>query len=160
MPAVLEPVVKNGAVLVRKLAETGTGQAKLDPCRKKLADVHRSEQGRVAGADEILKVLQGEDKSYAEEPAPEGTLAKAKTIIETGEWHGPSNVLEVPIEVTLLGDDEVAKWKASQPVVGPPKAPEQVAAQRENAPGVFNSPVDPAFAPPASTVGPLKTKAK
>lgn len=107
MPLAPEPKVTCGAVLVKKLAETGTGASKLAPCRKLLADVHRSEQGRIASAKEVFDVLYAND-------APEGTLLKARTIIETGEWHGPPSEIEVPIEVQLLGDGAVVEYKAAE----------------------------------------------
>lgn len=107
MPLAPEPKVTCGAVLVKKLADTGTGASKLAPCRTLLADVYRREQGRIASAKEVLDAL------YANE-APEGTLLKAKTIIETGEWNGPPNEIEVPIEVQLLGGDAVTEYKAAE----------------------------------------------
>lgn len=107
MPVAPEPKVKCGAVLVKMLADTGTGASKLAPCRKLLADVHRSEQGRIASAGEVLDALYAND-------APAGTILKAKTIIETGEWHGPPNEVEVPIEVQLLGGEAVTEYKAAE----------------------------------------------
>jgi len=98
-------VVTCGATLVKKLAETGTGANKLDPCRQKLRAIHLRDNGRIATAAEMVEVL-------LETGAPQGTLTKAQTIIKTGEWRGPANEIEVPIEVQLLGDDAVIEWKS------------------------------------------------
>lgn len=146
MPAVAEPVVKCGALLVRKLASTGTGESKLAPCRKLLADVHRAEQDRIASADEVLAVL-------VKSGAPEGTLIKARTIIAQGEWRGPADVAKVPIEVQLLGPGAVVEWEAEQKAALEPKKPE---GGRQNVPGVFGSPVDPSFVDPTPLAEPVR----
>ena len=146
MPAVAEKAITNGALLVKKLAATGTGEGKLAPLRKKLAEVHRSEQGRVATADEMVAVLH-------EIEAPAGTLLKAKTLIDTGVWHGPPNEVEVPIEVKLLGEEAVSEWQEERKHELPAGAVGFSATEPKdgNTPGVYASPVDPAF---RSEVGP------
>ncbi len=93
------PAILNGAELVRRLKEHGTGETKLAVARKVLADIHRTEH-RVASAAEVIDALTAA-------AAGEGTLLKARVLVETGTWSGPPKAEDVPIEDELLGPPPV-----------------------------------------------------
>lgn len=99
----------NGAELVRKLAESGTGTAKLDVARKVLADTDEQE-GRVATAEEVVTALESAGVS-------EGTLEKARSIIQTGKWDGVRVEKEKPVEERLLEQMALPEPQKPQPVV-------------------------------------------
>lgn len=88
-------VVTNGAELVRKLRETGTGESKLAIARKVLQDVFARDK-RHATAEEVLDALRG---SSDVTPA---TVAKAEMIAETGFWSPAAVEKQRPIEDVLL----------------------------------------------------------
>lgn len=102
------PGCTNGAELVKKLAATGTGEPKLAGARKFLAAVWGAER-RVATAAAVLAVLETGCYEVGAEtvtgaPAPEGTLAKAREIVRSGEWRGPVAEVAVPVEEQLLAE--------------------------------------------------------
>ena len=87
--------VTNGAELVKRLAASGTPDAKLAPARRLLADLHRAER-RVANAAEVLAALEdalGPDHM---------TVAKARQIADTGRWVRPAAAEVRSIEEELL----------------------------------------------------------
>jgi hypothetical protein len=102
--------ITNGAELVKRLKDHGTGETKLAVVRKLLADTHRIEN-RVAHADEVLAEL-------VKAGVGEGTLLKARTLAETGEWKGPPADLTLSIEDELLGA-RTPPAPAPPPVTGP-----------------------------------------
>lgn len=107
--------VENGAELVRRLAKTGTGEAKLAVARTVLADTWQHER-RVASGDEVILALESAG-------AGEGTLDKARQIRDTGEWAGPQDRTAVPVEDQLLAEaakPEPAPDKADPPPEPPP----------------------------------------
>lgn len=93
MLAVENPQV-NGAELLKRLAETGTGAAKLELPRQLLAFTHRK-YGKIATANEVLDALE-------KGGAPELTLAKAKEIAATGKYDPAAKAPETPVEELLL----------------------------------------------------------
>lgn len=89
--------VANGAELVRALAKSGTGEAKLALCRRVLADVYQREH-RTASAAEVVEALE------AAEWVGDVTLKKARELAglprsAAEAARGP----ELPIEERLLG---------------------------------------------------------
>jgi len=73
----------NGGELVKKLAESGTPPDALAPARRCLADTWAAAK-RVATAAEVLGAL-------ADAHGPDhGTVAKARSIAEAGEWQPPA----------------------------------------------------------------------
>lgn len=99
----------NGAELVRKLAESGTGEAKLDVARKTLVTINDQEQ-RLATAEEVLAAMESAGVS-------EGTLEKARSIIQTGKWDGVRVEKEKPVEERLLEQMALPEPQKPQPVV-------------------------------------------
>jgi hypothetical protein len=87
------PAITSGALLTKKLAETGTGEAKLAIARKCLIDAR--DAGRAATAAEVVAALELGG-------APDMTVLKAKALAETGEWHGPPADVNTPVEEELL----------------------------------------------------------
>lgn len=96
----------NGAELLKKLAETGTGKDKLALANNVLAFVYKK-FGRVATANEVLDALE-------QNGAPEFTLHKAKCIAETGGWTPAVADGEVPLYEQLLAGGPV-KLPAEEP---------------------------------------------
>ncbi len=93
--------ITNGAELVRKLRETHTPPANLEPARAALRATHE-EEGRVLSADEVIAALE------AHFGPDHGTVRKALRVAATGEWT-IDKPLEAPIEDRLLeGGDTVA----------------------------------------------------
>ncbi len=92
--------VTNGAELVKRLAATGTGKAKLDPAREYLTFVNRVEK-RIPTAEEVIEAME------EHEAWPEMTLTKARQIAETGKWEGPKEEAVVPVEDLLLAGGSV-----------------------------------------------------
>lgn len=90
----------SGAELVKKLAETGTGAAKLDVARGVLRA-----KGRNATATDVLAALD------ADPSVPELTRRKAELLAAGGRYE-PEKVAAVNIEDELLSDEEKALLKA------------------------------------------------
>ena len=91
---------RNGAELVKRLADSGTPAGKLEPARAALRSVWEGE-GRLAGCDEVVAALEAAG-------VPELTLAKARAFAETGEYTPAPSGAARPIEDELLdaaGDD-------------------------------------------------------
>lgn len=113
MPA----AITSGALLTKKLAESGTGEAKLALARKCLTDAR--DAGRTATAAEVVAALELGG-------APEMTVLKAKTLAETGEWHGPPADARTPVEEELLKAEGVEPTEVPAPVeptAADPEAP-------------------------------------
>lgn len=96
------PAITNGAELVRKLAETGTINDKIECARNCLKAV-RMEHGRVATAEEVIAAL------LARFGPTHLTCVKARALADTGEWKGPPKVEDVPVEEQLLAEAAAAK---------------------------------------------------
>jgi hypothetical protein len=92
------PAITSGALLTKKLAESGTGEAKLALARKCLTDAR--DAGRTATAAEVVAALELGG-------APEMTIMKAKALAETGEWHGPPEVSAPPVEEAMLAAEGI-----------------------------------------------------
>jgi hypothetical protein len=113
------PAITSGAMLTKKLAETGTGEAKLALARKCLIDAR--DAGRSATAAEVVAALELGG-------APEMTVLKAKTLAETGEWHGPPADVKTPVEEELLAAEGTEPPAAE---LGPDPAPAPKAAKKK-----------------------------
>ncbi len=85
----------NGAELLKKLAESGTGKGKLEAGNQVLAFVWKKYE-RVATANEVLDALETTG-------APELTLKKAKAIAETGVWNPAAEQPDLPLYEVLAG---------------------------------------------------------
>ena len=96
------PGITNGAELVRKLAELGTINDKIECARGCLKAV-KMLHGRVATADEVVEAL------LARFGPTHMTCVKARALAATGEWKGPTQPEDVPIEVQLLAEAKPAK---------------------------------------------------
>lgn len=70
------PAVTNGAELVRRLKESGTGASKLEPARKFLQSEYERRQ-RVPSATEVISAMEVAG-------VPESTIEKARHIAEMG----------------------------------------------------------------------------
>jgi hypothetical protein len=89
------PGITNGAELVRKLAESGTINDKLE-CARNALRAAKMEHGRVATSAEVVAALHDR---YG---PTHMTVVKAKALAETGVWTGPVQPEDVPIEEQLL----------------------------------------------------------
>lgn len=98
--------ITDGAALVRKLKESGTGDAKLAHARSALKAAHAD--GRRATADDVLAALEVGG-------VPELTLKKALAFAADGEYVSDSERYAPNIEDVLLAGDAPA-------FVGPVKA--------------------------------------
>lgn len=99
------PGITNGAELVRKLAELGTINDKIECARGCLKSV-KMLHGRVATAEEVLDAL------LARFGPTHMTCVKARALVETGEWKGLPKIEDVPIEEQILAEKaEPAKAK-------------------------------------------------
>jgi hypothetical protein len=109
------PGITNGAELVRRLAESGTVNAKIDCARDCLRAVRMS-HGRVATADEVVAALH-------ERFGPTHmTVVKARALAETGVWTGPPKAEDVPIEEQILADEKKAAADRERPAAQPKSA--------------------------------------
>ena len=106
----------NGAELVKKLAESGTGEGKLQIARKVLGDTYEYE-GRIATTDEVILALES---TFG---VNHGTVGKAKLIVATGKWDVALQPENVPIESRLLANESVI------PQPEPEKEPEKKQTQ-------------------------------
>ena len=108
--------INDGAALVRKLKESGTGEAKLAVARPALSAARAA--GRRATSEEVLEALEAADVNPL-------TLQKAWAFATTGE-HVTEEVRVPAIEDTL-GDAPEPKPPAGGLTVLPPVGPEKVA---------------------------------
>lgn len=152
MPAAeVELKITNGAELVAKLAATGTGEAKLAVARKHLGFIHRSEN-RVASAAELLDVLA---KEFGEEHM---SVRKARCIAETGEWAGPIEMRNPPIEQILMGN--TAPIVVREKVAEPDPEPENPEGKKEDKKPEGLKGLEPEGHSSAPPVGPLPVAKK
>lgn len=130
------PGIQNGAELVKRLKESGTGESKLAIARKVLADTYKFER-RTATSDEILLALESAGVS-------ESTITKARSLAETGSVPAAIEAAQQqrPIEDILLGgsptdlspdgDNPPPDWTETAPPKLPPgsDSPEYVGPRK------------------------------
>jgi len=105
--ATVDPVVKTGPELIKKLAASGTGEAKLASARAALRHAWEKEN-RVMTSEEVLEVMA------KDESVPESTLRKAENIVDTGTHETPE-LKRTTIEdelMELVGGSEPAKTES------------------------------------------------
>lgn len=115
----VENPVLNGAQLLKKLVETGTGAQKLTPASNLLEFVYRKEK-RIATANEVIDVLEqaGVTDIYSGWPrTPDLTVMKARALAATGQWNGTVEVAEVPVWDALLAGQPLPDPEEDKTVV-------------------------------------------
>ncbi len=129
------PEIKNGAELVKKLKESGTGDSRLAPARECLTRV-KGERGEVASSAQVVAALES---AYG---ADHMTVVKAKALAATGEWAKKTPAKPVAIEDELLGTASV-KLDGEKPADGEPKPDDDKSAVPLNAGTVPPKPAPP-----------------
>jgi hypothetical protein len=115
----LEKPAVNGAELIDRLAQTGTGDNKLALPRALLGYHHRKEH-RVARPDELIDAMEkaGRFAGYEQWPeTPPLTLEKARAIAATGVWSPALRPAAVPVEQLILAGGTVPEPAAPEAAV-------------------------------------------
>jgi hypothetical protein len=99
------PAITSGAELVKMMAESGTGEAKLAPARQLLAE-HYEKTGKDTSAAGVIAALEASG-------APEMTLDKARQFAGRGEYTGPAQAAAVKIEDVILVAAKKVEEKAA-----------------------------------------------
>lgn len=91
------PKIEDGAKLTTMLKASGTGDSKIDVCRKRLKEIFDAEH-RVATSEEVIAAME---EKY--DVCSQSTVDKARRIMMTGTAEVPVVPAEVPIEEQLTG---------------------------------------------------------